>query len=86
MINIFGDITSVDSHVAMVIRKSAVSYQTCLEALYLVLLFQNSESCILQLRMHFNTSNFFFLEKEVLLYAGEKGLFVLYILFCRFLH
>jgi len=54
------NVKSGDSHVAMVIRKAAVSFQTfCLTALFLVLLFPNSESYILQLRMHFNTFKLF---------------------------
>ena len=60
MIKNVGNLTSDDSHVAMIIRKGAVSYRTfCLTALFLVLFFQNSESYILQLRMHFNTFKFF---------------------------
>jgi len=54
------NLTSDDSHVAMVIRKAVVSYHTfSLAALFLVLFFQNKESYILQLRMHFNTFELF---------------------------
>jgi hypothetical protein len=80
-------VTSDDLRVAMIIRKAAASYPTIyLTALFLVLLSQNSESYILQLRMKFNTFNFLFLEADVVSYEGERGLFVLYILFCRFSH
>jgi len=60
MIKNVGNVTSDDSHVAMVIRKAAVSYHSvCLVALFLVLFFQNSESHILQLRKNFNTFELF---------------------------
>lgn len=60
MIKNVGNVTSDDSHVAMAIRKAAVSYRTfCLADLFLVLFFQNSASYILQLRMHFNTFELF---------------------------